>query len=272
MFSGWGRCGWMLKVLLLCVFLVALQPAAQAQEENTAPAPAALGGAGGQNATSPGIISGKQKTAGNATSAAYDPETGSEKFSTRLSKITPPDWPQPMALRIFRLIPPTIFENTVEGLDENGKQELADTGKSGPWVLTELSDNDLEFTSSVPHSGTKVRLHLYHAVNGDILIACGVHAGESCALELWRRDAKGRIVPVAVPNEPDISEFLEKGRVLPEGYEVSMLFCLDIDDSRLRAIPMLWTPSGLGDMSLDYDIYYRWDGEKFNKESVAHTP
>ena len=124
----------------------------------------------------------------------------------------------------------------------------------------------------MPHSGTKVRLHLYHAVNGDILIACGVHSGESCALELWRRDGMGRIIPVSVPNEPDISEFLAKGRVMPEGYEVSMLFCLDIDDSQLRAIPILWTPSGLGDMSLDYDIYYRWDGEKFNKESVAHIP
>ncbi len=272
MIFGWGHHGWMLKVLLLCVFLVALQATAQAQEETVAPAPLAPGVSGGQNATSPGIISNTQDAAGNATSAAYDAETGSEKFSTRLSKITPPEWPQPMALRIFRLIPPTIFENTVEGLDENSKQELADTGKSGPWVLTTLNDNDLEFTSSVPHSGTKVRLHLYHAVNGDILIACGVHSGESCALELWRRDGMGRIIPVSVPNEPDISEFLAKGRVMPEGYEVSMLFCLDIDDSQLRAIPILWTPSGLGDMSLDYDIYYRWDGEKFNKESVAHIP
>lgn len=90
----------------------------------------------------------------NATLGAPISQTGSENYSTPLPKITPPAGKQPTALRLFRLIPPTIFENTVEGLDENGKQELADNGKSGPWVLTRLADDDLKITSSVPHSNT----------------------------------------------------------------------------------------------------------------------
>ncbi len=192
--------------------------------------------------------------------------------SPLLPKITPPAGPQPTALRLFRLIPPTIFENTVEGLDENDKQVLADNGRVGPWVLTSLSDDELEFTSAVPHSNTKVRMRLYHAVNGDILIACGVQSGESCAMELWRCDAAGRIIPMPIPDEPGISEFLAAGRVLPEEYEVSMLICLDVDSPQLKAFPLLWTPTGLGSLPLDYDVYYKWNGETFGRESIPHAP
>ena len=189
------------------------------------------------------------------------------KSSPLLPKITPPAGPQPTALRLFRLIPPTIFENTVEGLDENDKQLLADNGRAGSWVLTSLADDELEFTSAVPHSATKVRMHLYHAANGDTLIACGVASGESCAMELWRCDASGRIIPMPMPDEPAISEFLTAGRVLPEEYEVSMLVCLDMDSPQLKAIPLLWTPTGLGSLRLDNDVYYRWTGEAFSKET-----
>lgn len=197
---------------------------------------------------------------------------GVGRSSLPLSKVTPPAGPQPTALRLFRLIPPTIFENTVEGLDENEKQILADNGRTGPWALTSMTDDELEFTSSVPHSNTKVRMHLYRADNGDILIACGMQSGESCALELWRRDAGGRIIPVPIPDEPNISEFLAAGRALPEDYEVSMLICLDVDSAQLKAVPMLWTPTGLGNLPLDYDVYYQWTGEAFLKEAVPRAP
>ena len=205
-----------------------------------------------------------------ATAPAPEEHVG--QSSPLLTKITPPQGPQPTALRLFRLIPPTIFENTVEGLDENEKQILADNGRAGSWVLTSLTDNELEFTSAMPHSNTKVRMHLYHADNGDIIIACGVQSGETCAMELWRRDAGGRIIPVPIPDEPGISEFLTAGRSLPEDYEVSMLICLDADSARLKAVPLLWTPTGLGSLPLDYDVYYQWNGEAFSKEALPHTP
>ena len=62
-------------------------------------------------------------------------------------------------------------------------------------------------------------------------------------------------------------EFLAEGHVVPEEYEVSMLICLDMDSPQLKAVPLLWTPTGLGSLPLDYDVYYHWNGESFNRES-----
>ncbi len=289
--GGWRR---LLKILLICtVFWSASPPSTWAQplpENATAPGEE-------HGAPPPGTLS-EYNDDDFATSSAADshssedmdlilhydrelappPETAQEskdhagQSSPLLTKITPPQGPQPTALRLFRLIPPTIFENTVEGLDENEKQVLADNGRVSSWVLTSLADDDLEFTSSVPHSNTKVRMHLYHADNNDIFIACGVQSGESCAMELWRRDAGGRIIPMPIPDEPSISEFLTAGRSLPEDYEVSMLICLDADSAKLKAVPLLWTPTGLGSLPLDYDVYYQWNGEAFSKETVPHAP
>ena len=51
-----------------------------------------------------------------------------------------------------------------------------------------------------------------------------------------------------------------------------MLICLDPDSALLKAVPLLWTPTGLGSLPLDYDVYYQWNGEAFSKETVPHAP
>ena len=283
--GGWGR---LLRILFFCaVFFVLNSPMADAQPRGNATAPETVSDSGapvaGDDFSSSSAADSHSPedldiirrysadAAGTASSSAMKAEDAVGKSSPLLSKITPPAGPQPTALRLFRLIPPTIFENTVEGLDENEKQVLADNGRAGSWVLTSMTDDELEFTSAVPHSGTKVHMRLYHAANGDILIACGVQSGESCAMELWRCDAAGRIIPMPIPDEPAISEFLAAGHVVPEEYEVSMLVCLDMDSPQLKAVPLLWTPTGLGALPLDYDVYYRWNGETFNRESQSHA-
>ena len=207
---------------------------------------------------------------GTATVPAMDSDS-EQAFASPL-KVTPPEGRHPTALRLFRLIPPTIFDNTVQGLDENDKQVLADNGRAANWVLNHLSNDDLEFTSTVPYSNTKVRLHLFYAVNGDIFVACGAESGDGCAMELWQRDTRGRIIPVPIPDEPSIGEFLVPERECPAEYEVTMLMCLDAEAPRLKAVPLVWTPTGLGSLPLDYDIYYLWNGETFVKTAVQHAP
>ena len=286
--GGWGQ---VLKISLICAACLAAGPAlawAQPQAGN-ATLPNAHNATAQEAGTPPGDDFATSSAADSHDQADLDlirqynqalteesqapaPKEGAGRSSLPLAKVTPPKGPQPTALRLFRLIPPTIFENTVEGLDENEKQILADNGRMGPWALTFMTDDELEFTSSVPHSGTKVRMRLYHAANGDIFISCGVQSGESCAMELWRRDTEGRIIPVAIPDEPGIAEFLAAGRSVPEDYEVSMLICQDADTPRLKAVPLLWTPTGLGSLTLDYDVYYQWTGEAFSKELTAHKP
>ena len=213
----------------------------------------------------------QQWSVNGTTAAPAMADDGEQAFASPL-KVTPPEGQQPTALRLFRLIPPTIFDNTVQGLDENDKQVLADNGRAANWVLNHLGNDDLEFTSTVPYSNTKVQLHLFYAVNGDIFIASGVQSGEGCAMELWQRDTLGRIIPVAIPDEPSIDEFLAPERECPADYEVTMLMCLDAENTRLKAVPLVWTPTGLGFLQLDYDIYYLWDGETFVKTAVQHVP
>ena len=201
----------------------------------------------------------------NATSG----QTANTNSTQPFVKVVPPKGMQPNALRLFRLIPPTIFENTIEGLREDEKQFLMDTGESDFWVMTALSDEELVISTKAPEADTQATLKLFRANNGDTIIAMGVTAGDSCALELWKNDTSGRLTPLPMPDEPAISDFLQINRVLPENTDISMLICLDPLAEGLVAKPLIWTPSGLDKVRLDTKVIYTWDGHTFVKKILA---
>ena len=181
-------------------------------------------------------------------------------------KVVPPKGPQPSALRLFRFIPPSIFDNTIEGMREDEKQQLMDTGETDFWVLTALSEEELVIQNKALEADTQVTLRLFRASNGDTVVAMGVNAGDSCALELWRyMDKRRALTPMPMPDEPAVSDFFETHRVLPEDTDVSMLICLDPVEETLIAKPLIWTPSGLDPIKLDTKVYYVWNGESFVK-------
>ena len=204
----------------------------------------------------------------NATSG----QSASTNSTQPLVKVVPPKGPQPNALRLFRLIPPTIFENTIEGLREDEKQFLMDTGESDFWVMTALSNEELVISTKAPEADTQATLKLFRANNGDTIIAMGVTAGDSCALELWKNDTAGRLTPLPIPDEPAISDFLQINRVLPENTDISMLICLDPLAEGLVAKPLIWTPSGLDNVRLDTKVIYTWDGRAFVKKILELEP
>lgn len=181
-------------------------------------------------------------------------------------KVVPPKGPQPSAMRLFRFIPPSIFDNTIEGMREDEKQQLMDTGETDFWVLTALSEEELVIQNKALEADTQVTLRLFRASNGDTVVAMGVNAGDSCALELWRyMDKRRALTPMPMPDEPAVSDFFETHRVLPEDTDVSMLICLDPVEETLIAKPLIWTPSGLNPIKLDTKVYYVWNGDSFVK-------
>lgn len=181
-------------------------------------------------------------------------------------KVVPPKGPQPSAMRLFRFIPPSIFDNTIEGMREDEKQLLMDTGETDFWVLTALSEEELVIQNKALEADTQVTLRLFRASNGDTVVAMGVNAGDSCALELWRyMDKRRALTPMPMPDEPAVSDFFETHRVLPEDTDVSMLICLDPVEETLIAKPLIWTPSGLDPIKLDTKVYYIWNGDSFVK-------
>lgn len=213
------------------------------------------------NATS---ITGATGTTGPASGNATIPAVRSEPV-----KIVPPKGPQPTAMRLFRFIPPTIFDNTIEGMREDEKQLLMDSGETEFWVLTALTEDELVIENKAPEVDTQATLILFHAGNGDIVMAMGVTAGDSCALELWRYLADRRgITPMPMPDEPAVSDFFQTNRALPEDMDVSMLICLDPVEETLVAKPLIWRPSGLDPIVLDTKVIYKWDGNKFVKEVI----
>lgn len=184
-------------------------------------------------------------------------------------KVVPARGPQPTAMRLFRYLPPSIFENTIEGMREDEKQTLMDTGETEFWVLTALTEDELVIENKAPEIDTQATLILFHADNADIVMAMGVTAGDSCALELWKfRADKGGIAPVQMPDEPAVSEFFQTHRALPQDTDVSMLICLDPVEKNLVAKPLIWTPSGLDPIVLDNKVIYAWNGKEFVKEVV----
>lgn len=166
------------------------------------------------------------------------------------------------ALEMFRMLPATIFENTAEGLTEEEKQQLVDEGETDFWVVVESTPDNFE-VGALPMLDTRVSVRVFRADSGDTLAAMGVKNGEACALELWRRKPDGRLAPAATPEEPGIADFFAPGRKLPVGTSPSVMLCLQADHLEARAL--LWTATGLAQITFDHKVLYRWNGSVFSK-------
>lgn len=178
----------------------------------------------------------------------------------------------PTARGVFSQLPTSIFENTPEGLNENGKQSLLRTGRSEFWELVEESPDKL-LIRQVPFGNRTVSLQLYHnSSDGSVDVVTGIIGDPICTLELWKMDASGRIVPIDAPVEPGIREFYRPSRLPARQRLYSVMLCPH--PSGLAATPVYWNEHGMVPVKTDYNILYVWKDGKFEKSiktSESHT-
>jgi hypothetical protein len=165
------------------------------------------------------------------------------------------------ALEIFRLLPATIFENTLEGLSEDDKERLLDYGKSAYWILLPDSRDSLELVS-LPFGDTRVFLHAYREDGGGTLALTGSRSEGICTLELWRM-SEGRFDPFDTPPEPPVTDFFARGNKMPKNVQASILFCLD--GQGLEAQAVFWNRQGRAHVPVDNEVRYEWNGRQFEK-------
>jgi hypothetical protein len=165
-------------------------------------------------------------------------------------------------LEIFRLLPATIFENTLEGLNEDEKERLLDYGKSEYWILLPDSRDSLELVS-LPFGDTRVFVHAYRVDSGGTLALTGSRSGDVCTLELWRMSA-GNFAPVDTPPAPPVTDFFAKGNKMPRDVQASILFCLD--EQGLEAQAVFWKRQGRAHVPVDNEVRYEWTGRHFEKQ------
>jgi hypothetical protein len=184
------------------------------------------------------------------------------------------------ARKVFSLLPESIFENTIEGLDPGGKQELLSQGYSEFWELAGESADAMLF-ASLPFRESSVALRIFrHKNDGSVLAALGTMGGPVCTLELWRVDALGRIVPADTPAEPALQEFFAPENPIPPDVQGTVMICLGLNG--LKAQPLFWTKTGMAHVPVDRDINFLWNGQNFEKDiarqehsegpSTASTP
>lgn len=168
----------------------------------------------------------------------------------------------PTARGMFALLPPSIFENTPEGLTEAAKQELLHSGRSDDWEIAGETP-DVLVLAQLPFRDRAVAFRLFrNDVDGTSEVAVGTLGVPICTVELWRMDGTGRIIPVDTPPEPDINEFFRKKRKRDPGQTV--LICLG--PGGLAAKPIFWSKKGIIEPQVDYDINFVWNGAKFEKK------
>jgi hypothetical protein len=166
-------------------------------------------------------------------------------------------------LDIFRLLPATIFENTLEGLNDDEKERLLDYGKSEYWILLPDNRDNLELVS-LPFGDTRVFLHVYREDDdGGTLALIGSRSESICTLELWRT-SKGRFTPADTPPEPPVTDFFAKGNKMPKDVQASILFCLD--GQGLEAQAVFWNRQGRAHVPVDNEVRYVWNGRRFEKQ------
>lgn len=172
------------------------------------------------------------------------------------------------ARSVFALLPPSIFENTPEGLTEADKQSLLNTGSSEFWEIAGETEDVLVF-AELPFRDRAVALRLFpNEKTGGKEAAVGTLGDEICTVELWHVDSSGRIMPSETPPEPAYEEFFK--RRPPKGYGQSVLLCLGLGG--LAAKPMIWDKNGVRKTKTDFDISYIWDGCKFVKQVRPAQP
>jgi len=165
-------------------------------------------------------------------------------------------------LEIFRLLPATIFENTLEGLNEDEKERLLDYGKSEYWLLVPDSPDSLELIS-LPFGDTRVFVHVYREDGGGTLALTGSRSEGFCTLELWRM-RRGHFAPVDAPPEPPVVDFFAKGNKMPKDVQASILFCLDGEGLEAQAV--FWNRQGRAHVPVDREVRYAWNGRKIEKQ------
>lgn len=177
-----------------------------------------------------------------------------------------PGWAQgedhgPTARGMFALLPPSIFENTTEGLTEDARQDLLRDGRSEFWeIVGETAD--VLVLAERPFHDRAVALRLFrNEETGSTEVAVGTLGEPICTVEMWRMDAQGRIVPADTPPEPKVGEFFKRRQKRSAGY--SVLICLGMGG--LGARPVLWDKSGFVNPETDYEISFQWNGKGFEK-------
>lgn len=163
---------------------------------------------------------------------------------------------------MFALLPPSIFENTPEGLSEAARQDLLHTGKSEFWEIAGETA-DVLVLAQLPFRDKSVAFRLFrNDVDGSTEVAVGTLGSPICTVELWRVDGAGRVLPVDTPPEPGINEFFRKKRKRDPGETV--LVCLG--PGGLAARPVFWSKKGITEPEVDYEISYVWSGSGFEKK------
>lgn len=167
-----------------------------------------------------------------------------------------------IARDVFRMLPTTIFDNTLEGMSETEQRHLLEYGQTEFWELRNEGHDKLDVVSCPP-GDSQVALRVFRGARQEALAVVGTVGAPLCSVELWRVDSNGRIVPVDTPDEPNIRDFLVAGHKLPDGVEPSVLFC--VTDQGLEARPVFWNSTGMVHMPVEYTVRYVWEEGQFKK-------
>lgn len=169
----------------------------------------------------------------------------------------------PTARGMFMLLPDSIFESTLEGLDEASKQELALDGRSSLWEITEETPDTLVFTGRA-FADHNVRLQMFRDLEtGDVQIALGANLDNVCVLELWKFDTLGRLEMQDLPPEPPLGDYFSNAASLPARIGNESLICLDSEG--LHAVPLFWDSYGMLPARPENEVRFAWNGHSFEK-------
>ena len=194
---------------------------------------------------------------------------GEQAAGTPAGATGPAPAPVVTAREIFEQLPSSIFDNTAEGLPDEEKERLLETGQCEFWEVVGETDDVIAFRA-LPFRDSAVALRLFrNEENGEIIAAIGTLGVPICALELWKRDVSGRIVPADTPDDPDISEFFDATVPQPKDVTASVLPCLGLGG--LKAQVLFWGPSGMVRLPVARDIGWHWTGHSFEKIVRPHA-
>jgi len=175
--------------------------------------------------------------------------------------------PAPGVEHLERL-PLEVFEATTEGLSAEEKALLIREGQAGCWKLGAPGPAGIEVACE--RGDSRVTLKVYEGKQRQVL-AVWTRNGQNAQLSFWAEEpgSKG-LVPVEVMEEPALEDFLGGAGGEAKGPR-PLCTCGFEQDGTLSCTPSTWMEPFWEGREIQYDLRYRWDGERFVKQRLPRS-
>lgn len=164
---------------------------------------------------------------------------------------------------LFTIAPTSLFDYTSEGISEEEKINLINNGESESWNITYKGDDKIIIICKFLYS----ELTLFPLTRPDNTTILGSYTinEQASSIHTWEQINDTTLQQINLLPTVYAKDFFMKEDQIPqlEKYDGNVYYYLDSEAMLIKAGLNTWMEPELEKMKMDYSIYLKWNGAKF---------